>query len=276
MPLALPVFLAFLPVLWVLSTWGMKVTWEARHLSPRPRYGLATIIGSTLREVGSIWVLVWWHLTGRRHARVIEETSPDEPLVICLHGYMQNATNMHGVRRSLARAGIRSTSLPLGLPGRSLDVYTAHLERRLQPFRGRPLRFVCHSMGGIVLRQLLAEHPGWAAHVDAVVTIASPHEGTAAVKFGWLPETRALRFGSAFMRRLPPLSAFVPPERILSVGSPHDATVFPARTTHAGGATHLDFPGMGHSGLLVWSPVLRSITDWLKKVPMLAGVSDRS
>jgi hypothetical protein len=89
--------------------------------------------------------------------------------------------------------GVEARLSPLGrvarplIPGDgTLETLTARLAAQLDALDG-PLALLCHSMGGLLARQLVMD-PSWAPRLRAVVTLGTPHEGSplarVAVAFG--------------------------------------------------------------------------------------------
>lgn len=207
-----------------------------------------------LREVGALLVVGLWHLppfpqAARRRPRV----PPTGPPVLAVHGFMQNGSNWVGLRRRLEAAGRVVESVSLGFPRRPPAAYAAHLTDRLKRLideEGGPVDVVCHSMGGLVLRAVLHDHPELRASVRRVVTIASPHDGTAAVPdtATW-PDVRWMHRNAT--NRPPSLLALIPADRITTFASPDDNTVYPESTSHLPGTRAVSLAGLGHSGLVV-------------------------
>ncbi|MEZ4239089.1 MAG: alpha/beta hydrolase [Myxococcota bacterium] len=146
--------------------------------------------------------------------------------------------------------------------------YAARLERALEALvRAQPeIDVVCHSMGGIVLRMVLQRRPDLAEHVHTVVTLGSPHHGTAAARgMLLLPEPVALARGSWLLGDLPHLPALLPGRRVVGVAGEDDAIVYPVATTDEPGAEHVVLPHRGHMSLLVdpavHEVVLRALSE---------------
>lgn len=79
---------------------------------------------------------------------------------------------------------------------------TADLARLLDRLaEGRRLDLVGHSLGGLLSRWYLQEMGG-ARYVDRIVTLATPHAGTASARIAPGPLRHALLPGSAVVRRL--------------------------------------------------------------------------
>jgi pimeloyl-ACP methyl ester carboxylesterase len=204
-------------------------------------------------EARGAGVLGYWYVAG-----LLDDLASSKPLpgrlVVCLHGYTQNATNFLGLRRALQAAGRPTVGLSLGYRLAPMAWYAHRLERELRKLSdAHPEGFdvVAHSMGGVVLRMVLAQHPDLRPALRTVVTLGSPHHGTAAARgIPLLPEIRALRRRSELLRELPHLSTLLPHARIVSIAGDADTVVYPLETALAPGARRVVLPGIGHAGLL--------------------------
>ncbi len=171
--------------------------------------------------------------------------------VLCVHGYTQSGTNFHGLRTHLRRPSVAVSLLHRLAP---LRWYAARLEARLEALvRAHPdgVDVVAHSMGGVVLRMVLSARRDLAASVRTVVTLGSPHRGTAAARWiPLLPEVRALKRRSELLASLPTLVELLPHGRVVTIAAEADTLVYPLETALVPGAHHVVLPGMGHAGLL--------------------------
>jgi dienelactone hydrolase len=161
----------------------------------------------------------------RRLARM---PRPGEPVVVCLHGLYHNPAAFLVIRPALRRVGFAHV-LPLayGSFGRSFEAVAEGLLaelRRAVPAHS-PLVFVGHSLGGLLVRRLMAA-PDVAGRVRAAVTLGSPHGGSklAALAFG--------RLGRSLLPR-GPMPALLdalpdpPAARLTALVSPLDNMVIP-------------------------------------------------
>lgn len=113
--------------------------------------------------------------------------------VLLLHGLARTRWSLWRVERALREAGY--ATLNPGHPTRSCDLaglvaHARHYLEALAPGDPLTLHGVGHSLGGVVLRAVLADPPRpWRAR--RLVTIASPHRGAKLV--GTLLKWRAAR-----------------------------------------------------------------------------------
>jgi triacylglycerol esterase/lipase EstA (alpha/beta hydrolase family) len=105
---------------------------------------------------------------------------------------------------------------------------------------------VCHSMGGLAAREYLRTHGS--ARLARLITIASPHHGTALAAVGIGANAREMRRGGDFLARLEAFEA-KGTARVdtVSVYSLHDNLVAPQDTSHLPWARrNVALTGLGH------------------------------
>lgn len=223
-----------------------------------------------LLEGTAMLTLAWWRV---RAALADGRREPQGPVtgppVLCVHGITQNGSNLWGIRRALAGRGRATRAVSLGLFGRPLSAYVPPLERAFRELAadspGGQVDVVAHSMGGVVLRMMLVQHPELAPHLRRVVTLASPHAGTAggrgipfASSFGGT--VRHLGRRSTLLSALPgfPSSAL-----LTTISARHDLIVYPQDTCHLPGARTIELPDVGHVGLLTRQVAIAHVVDVL-------------
>ena len=204
------------------------------------------------------WYVTAWLADGLR-------VPPDRegPAVVCVHGYTQSGSNFWGIRRALEAR--RRATVAVSLLHRLAPPawYADRLERRLDALVADEPRIdvVCHSMGGVVLRAVLARRADLRDRVGHVVTLGSPHAGTAAARgIPWLPEVQALKRRSRWLAALPPLVELAP--RVTTVAGTLDTIVYPTDSALEPGADHVVLP-VGHAGLLTRRAAIDAVVDAL-------------
>jgi triacylglycerol esterase/lipase EstA (alpha/beta hydrolase family) len=160
---------------------------------------------------------------------------------------------MWGLQQALTADGRHSERVFLGLafPWRRVEHYAEVLAERLAE-HPEGIWVVAHSMGGIVLREVLTQHAHLRDHVLGVVTLGTPHRGTAVhprVAHIIRPADQ-LAFDAMWLRLLPTLPQLLPGRRVTTIGSTADMIVYPESTTRQPGARHHSFDDIGHGGLL--------------------------
>jgi len=260
---------------WIL-TWiaATHLRWRGFHRRenrPVPPLGFLRWVRFYLRTVASVLRLsAWWALApaGRPLPRRLPGAAAEvEAIVLCVHGFHLDGSCFWGLRRRLARRGRLSFAVDLGVPYRRPEVYAAALRRDLgaleAAFPGACFDVVAHSMGGLVLRHALADSPALARRVRRVVTLGTPHQGTALL--GWIrhgPVWRMMGRGSDYLRRLPTIAAAAPAAELTTIASAHDLIVYPSECVHLAGARRVDLEGVGHLGLLTEAAVQERVA-WL-------------
>lgn len=231
---------------------------------PEPDLGSRAVVN----EVSGLLWLGWWSVRawlsdGLR--RPPEDATG--PVVVAIHGYSQNASNMWGVRRALEDIGRPTVGISMLHRWASLPRYVARVEAqldRLSDTLGDQFEVVAHSMGAIVLRMLLERRPDLRQRIGRVVTLGAPNRGTPAVRgFGPLPvpEMRAMHRRSPLLGTLPSLRELLPEADLVTVAGTADTIVYPPSTSLDADTTTVLLPHIGHASLLTAPSALQAVRE---------------
>jgi pimeloyl-ACP methyl ester carboxylesterase len=244
--------------LFMLGRWA---TYHRFKQLERPPFSWGPFTRWLRAELWSFVMLGWWSLTaGRRDGLLEPDGAPTGPPVLCIHGITQAGSNFWGLRQELRRRGRPTRAVSYGRVRRSLLAHVPPVAAVLREMTADgPIDVVAHSMGGIVLRLALAQNPEIAPRIRRVITLASPHFGTAAGRgFRFVPTVGELGRRSATLRDLP---CFSDGTRVTTFAAGRDIVVYPLQTCHLPGARTIDLPDSGHTGLLTQTSAIRRIAD---------------
>ncbi|MDH5264205.1 MAG: alpha/beta fold hydrolase [Betaproteobacteria bacterium] len=185
--------------------------------------------------------------------------------VILVHGYFSNRGTVSGLANALDAAGIAPVFVP-SLPAilAPIEAFAEHLARivdEVTQATGQPRAIlVCHSMGGLVARTYLRSRG--AGRVAGLVTLGSPHHGTALAKLGAGHNGRQMRAGSEFLRDLERAEGEGGPGcEALSVFTVHDNLVAPQESSRLGWARSVRLHGVAHLAMLLDPRVHRAVLE---------------
>lgn len=184
--------------------------------------------------------------------------------VVLFHALAREANSMRPLARFLAERGHGAHAIRFGTVHRSLAAVAQEAAASLQSHGlgdgGSDVAYVGHSLGGLVVRMLARQLPGFAWRGG--VLLGSPIRGTVIAERGrhWLP-LRALygrvlddmtpdavarlppppgRFGTVAGTRWTPLLPAAHLTRALAPGEPSDSTVLVRETRHGDAADHVE------------------------------------
>ena len=105
----------------------------------------------------------------------------------------------------------------------------------------------------------LARNPELGASVRRVITLGSPHFGTAGGRgFRFVPTVGSLGRRSTDLSELP---HFPEHSRVTTFSARRDLVVYPVQTCHVPGARTIDLAEVGHTGLLTNPTVIDQVAD---------------
>jgi triacylglycerol esterase/lipase EstA (alpha/beta hydrolase family) len=215
----------------------------------------------------------WRMPRGRACMRVFRDS--DRLPVLLVHGYGCNSGYWADLMPRLAAARMSYAAIDLEPLGGAIDAYVPQVEagvRALCAATGSgQVAIVAHSMGGLVARAWLRAHGS--ARVARVITLGTPHHGTALARFGlgrnaaqmrravdggtWLPALAASEVAS---------EAADVPSLVTSIFSHHDNIVSPQTSSVLAAARTVAFGGIGHVALGSHPRVLAAVLHELDTV----------
>jgi pimeloyl-ACP methyl ester carboxylesterase len=182
--------------------------------------------------------------------------------VLLVHGYGCNGGYWAPLRALLRRERVSHDTVDLEPVTAPLDDYVAQVDRavqRLLAATGAPrVVIVGHSMGGLVARAWLRRHGP--RQVARIVTVGTPHHGTALATLGIGANARQMRQGADWLAQLARDDA-AHRELVTSIWSWHDNIVAPQTSCRLPGAKNIAFSGIGHVALGSDQRVLCRILD---------------
>lgn len=197
--------------------------------------------------------------------------------VVLIHGLYLGKLSLSLLRRRIAAAGFRTTMFGYPTVHRGLQENAARLQAHVAALGTGPVHLVAHSLGGLLVRQWLADYPQQCA--GRVVTLGTPHQGSALAQrlagnawTGWLlgkslrpgllgglPEwPDGYELGSLAGTLSVGMSWFVP-----GLARPNDGTVAVAETRLSGMHDHFCLR-VSHTGLLLSPQAARQAVTFLQ------------
>ena len=229
--------------------------------------------GSTLALVFREWLAMLannflWLPFEHQVLRADPPLSPDARIpVIVVHGYVSNRGTVCALVRALDDAGVGPVFVPsLPLIFAPIEEFAAQLDRVLEEVTAATRQpkaiIVCHSMGGLITRCVLAAHG--AGRVHAVITLGSPHHGTVLALLGTGANARQMRRGSEFLHGLELREGEGGPAcPVTSLYTVHDNLVAPQDSSCLPWARNVAFHGVGHLAMLQDRRLHRAVLDAL-------------
>lgn len=255
--------LAGVAALMLLPVWSVTMQFLYMRAAPRdadrsvPEVGTRALLRAWRAEVALACRIFGWRQPFRH--RLVADTVPAQVPqvartgVVLVHGYLCNRAFWQPWQRLLAARGIPCMAVTLEPVWGSIDDCAPGLDaavRRMAEATGRPPVVIGHSMGGLVIRAWLrsrgavvgeGQDEAQAAQrlhslVAHVITIGTPHQGTALAEISRSANGRQMRQGSDWLRELARHEPRALAARMTCWYSNCDNLVFPARAACYSGA----------------------------------------
>lgn len=213
------------------------------------------------------WQQPWAHAAEADH---LPSSARGRRGVLLVHGFYCNRGFWNTWMPRLRRAGVPFIAISLEPPQAGIGEQARGLQQawlKLIEVTGLEPLWVGHSMGGLAIRSWLAAQSDEVAGRQEVITIGSPHHGTALA--AWAHSTAALqmRMGSDFLHNLNARDTPASLSRFTCYWSVCDNVVFPAHSATLAGARNIHLPGLPHVGLAMAAPILDDVLQRLADQP---------
>ncbi|WP_036165774.1 triacylglycerol lipase [Massilia sp. 9096] len=251
---------------------------SALFASPTPsahRLGLGARVRMLALEYRASMVMTSWLMARASAATRIYPDSAQVP-VLLLHGYGANSGYWAHLTPLLDAARTSHATVDLEPVAAGIDDYAPLVERHVQALCAATgasrVAIVAHSMGGLVARAWLRAYGRAAiARVARVVTLGTPHHGTAMARFGLGLNAAQMRPGGEWLRALAAGEDAATRALIISIYSHHDNIVAPQTSSMLPGARNVELGGVGHVALGRDPRVLAAIMRELSLLSVAAG-----
>jgi triacylglycerol esterase/lipase EstA (alpha/beta hydrolase family) len=178
--------------------------------------------------------------------------------VLLLHGYGCNSGYWAHLLPLLDAARISHASVDLEPIAGDIDDYASLVDRAVEALRhasgAAKVAIVAHSMGGLVARAWMRAYGS--QRVARLVTLGTPHHGTALARFGLGVNAAQMRRAgrgespeSAWLRALAQGESYATRALVTSIYTHHDNIVSPQTSSVLPGARNIGFGGVGHVAL---------------------------
>jgi len=211
----------------------------------------------------SMLVTSWYVPCARAATRIYPDSRL--PPVLLLHGYGCNSGYWAHLLPLLDAARISHATVDLEPVAGDIDDYVPLVERAVRELCAAAgtdkVAIVAHSMGGLVARAWMRAHGS--AALARVITLGTPHHGTALARFGLGKNAFQMRPGSAWLRALAASEDGAGRSLVTSLYTHHDNIVSPQESSRLEGARNIEFGGVGHVALGSNPRVLAAVMDEL-------------
>jgi triacylglycerol lipase len=227
------------------------ITWMfgMAFASPAPRLGFARTAGLIWRDYLAFLFTFLLVLPLERLWMPADRLKSGGRVVLFVHGYGCSRGVWWKLRRRFEAAGYTVASVSLVPPYASMGRMVPLLSRRIEEVcaatGAAQLTLIAHSMGGLVCRSYLARHGG--TRVARLLTVATPHQGSALSRLGFGQNAREMTPGSLWLQDMAGEKIGVP---VVSLRNPYDNYVMPQDNQRLPGARDVELPPTGHLALL--------------------------
>jgi triacylglycerol esterase/lipase EstA (alpha/beta hydrolase family) len=188
---------------------------------------------------------------------------PGQRPIICVHGFMCNGGYFYPLIRALrARGHENFYTINCQPPFGDISHFAGQLARRvdeaLQETCADRAILIGHSMGGLTSRAYANSDAG-AGKIAKIITLGTPHHGTAHARFSGAKDARQMRPGNAWLAALNARETGATPQT--SLYSFHDDVIAPQDSSHIPWGNNISFKGIGHLEMSFSKPIQDAVHD---------------
>ena len=245
-----------------LRFWMNVVTWfyAMAYASPAPNLGLGKRLRIMMGEYLAFLLTFLLVIPFERLWMPADRLPTGQRPILLVHGYGVSRGIWWLLRRRLEATGHTVASLSLVPPYTSIGKLVPQLHQRIEEVctatGSKQLTLLAHSMGGLVCRSYLARHG--VARVSKLVTLATPHGGTALARIGLGQNSREMEPGSLWLRDMAHETMKIP---AIALRNPYDNYSMPQDNQRLPGAKDVELPPIGHIAMLYDEQVASLVLD---------------
>ena len=227
--------------------------------------GIGIAFWLLIQETGCLLLTILLRPLGWQQPRIPDSKDSEKPPVILLHGLFQNRSCLLWLQHRLKAAGYQQVISINTPPWRDIEALSEQLAKKVDELRihlkVEKVILIGHSMGGLIARNYVQSRGG-SAHVQAMVTLGSPHHGSKLAPFALSTMGKSLLPGCEFLTRF---NSVPWPEATpaTSIFTRYDNIVLPVESAKMEGARHFELDGMGHTALLFHPRALQTVIEAL-------------
>jgi triacylglycerol lipase len=252
-----------------LRFWMNAVTWfyGIKYASPAPPLGWAKRLRIMAGEYAAFLLTFLLVLPFERLWMPRDRLRPGPRPILLVHGYGVSRGLWWLLRRRLEAAGHTVASVSLAPPYTSMGKLVPQLNQRIEEVcaitGSQQVTLLAHSMGGLICRSYLARHGS--ERVDRLLTLATPHQGTALAGIGIGQNAREMTPGSLWLIDMAAEPLKIP---VTSLRNPYDNYAMPQDNQRLPGASDVELPAVGHLAMLYDRRIADILLDLLtQKTP---------
>jgi len=249
--------------------------WARKPDDPGPRPRVGQWLRAWLGEVVAAPRVFFWQQPFRHAAQ--PDNLPAHPTgrrgVVLVHGFFCNRGFWNRWMARLRADGVHFVAVTLEPPFGGIPRYVETLDaamRRVQQATGMPSVVVAHSMGGLVVRAWAASAGSGAVTgiIHRLITIGTPHQGTAVAALAFSANGRQMRRGSAWLQALVQTESDSHlPAATTAFFSSCDNIVFPPSLAQWPGAQMRHLDGQAHVEMADHGEPWAELQRWLAERP---------